>query len=61
MPVPLVVWAILEITLAALAIYETLDVLKDIYEGIDSYNKSVDKAKEELKELIDKLKKEIDQ
>ena len=61
MPVPLVVWAILEITLAALAIYETMDVLKDIYEGIDSYNKSVDKAKEELKDLIDKLKKEIDQ
>lgn len=60
MPLPAVAWAVFEFVVAAIAVYEAVDVMKDIYEGLDQYTKAIDKAKEELKEAIDKLKDEID-
>ena len=44
----------------ALTAYETLDVLSDLYEGLDKYNKGVDEAKKQLEKLIQDLKDEID-
>lgn len=60
MPVPLVVWGILELAAAALAAYETYDALSELYEGLDSYKKSLDEAKKSLEKVIEKLKAEID-
>lgn len=57
MPLP----AIVAIIAAALTIYEALDVLNDIYEGLEKYNKGVDEAKKQLEKIIQKLKEEIDQ
>ncbi|KAB2923561.1 MAG: hypothetical protein F9K30_10615 [Dechloromonas sp.] len=45
---------------AALALYEALDVLEDIYEGLDKYNKGIEQAKKELEKTISSLKDEID-
>jgi hypothetical protein len=63
MPLPLIPLAflILEIAVTALAAYEALEVIQDLYDGIDKYNKSIDKAKEEIKAVLEKLKSEIDQ
>ena len=61
MPIPLVLAAILEVIGAALALYEALDVLHDIYEGLDKYNKGIEQAKKELEKTISSLKDEIDQ
>lgn len=61
MPIPAVAVAIFKIAMVALTVYETLDVLKDIYDGLDAYDKSVEKAKKELQDLLEQLKKEIDQ
>lgn len=60
MPIPLVLAAILEVIGAALALYEALDVLHDIYEGLDKYNKGIEQAKKELEKTISSLKDEID-
>lgn len=56
MPLP----AIVAIIATALTLYETLDVLKDIYEGLDKYNKGVEEAKKQLEKMIQELKDEID-
>jgi hypothetical protein len=60
MPVPVVAWVIFEIVMIGLAAYEGYSVLSDLYEGFDQYTKGVDKAKQEIKETIQKLKDEID-
>ena len=57
MPLP----AIIAIIAAAITLYEALDVLNDIYEGLDKYNKGVDEAKKQLEKMIQELKDEIDQ
>lgn len=56
MPLP----AIVAIIAAALTLYEALEVLNDIYEGLDKYNKGVDEAKKQLEKMIQELKDEID-
>jgi hypothetical protein len=61
MPAPLVAWVIFEIVMIGLAAYEGYSVLSDLYEGFDQYSKGVEKAKQEIKETIQKLKDEIDQ
>jgi predicted transcriptional regulator len=60
MPLPAVAWAVFEFVVAAIAVYEAIDVVKDIYEGLDKYSKAIEQAKQELKEAIEKLKGEID-
>lgn len=62
MPAPIVagVLVIARLVTLALSIYETLDVLTDLYEGLDKYNKGVDEAKKQLEKLIKDLKGEID-
>lgn len=62
MPAPIVagVLVIARLVTMALSIYETLDVLTDLYEGLDKYNKGVDEAKKQLEKLIKDLKDEID-
>jgi len=63
MPLPLIAVAIIEIIElvgVALTAYEAYDVIKDIYEGLDKYYKSVDEAKKQLEHLIQNLKDEID-
>lgn len=57
MPLP----AIIALIAAALTLYEALDVLNDIYEGLDKYNKGVEEAKKQLEKMIQELKDEIDQ
>jgi hypothetical protein len=63
MPLPLIavaIFEIIELIAAALTIYEALDVLNDIYEGLDKYNKGIEAAKKQLEEMIENLKEEID-
>lgn len=63
MPAPLaipLVLVIARIAIAALSAYEALDVLSELYEGLDKYNKGVDEAKKQLEKLIQGLKDEID-
>lgn len=62
MPAPIVAGALViaRLVTLALSIYETLDVLTDLYEGLDKYNKGVDEAKKQLEKLIKDLKGEID-
>lgn len=63
MVVPIVagVLIIARLAIIALSVYEALDVLSDIYEGLDKYNKGVDEAKKQIDEMIQDLKKEIDE
>lgn len=63
MPLPLipVVLVIARIAILALTVYEALDVLNDLYEGLDKYNKGVEEAKKQLEKMIQELKEEIDQ
>lgn len=62
MPAPIVAGILVLARLVTLALtaYETLDVLSDLYEGLDKYNKGVDEAKKQLDKLIQGLKDEID-
>lgn len=60
MPLPAIP-IIISIIATALTVYEALDVLGEIYEGLDKYNQGVDEAKKQLEEMIQKLKEEIDQ
>lgn len=60
MPIPVVVWAIVEIAAAALTAYEAYDALSELYEGLDGYKKNLDEAKKSLEKIIEKLKAEID-
>lgn len=62
MPAPIVAGILVLARLVTLALtaYETLDVLSDLYEGLDKYNKGVDEAKKQLEKLIQDLKDEID-
>lgn len=63
MPAPLaipLVLAIARIAIIALSVHEALDVLSELYEGLDKYNKGVDEAKKQLEKLIRGLKDEID-
>ncbi len=59
--IAVVVLGILEIAAEALAVYEALEVLRDVYEGFEKYTQSVENAKAELKELIKRLEQEIEQ
>lgn len=63
MPLPLIavaIFEIIELVGVALTAYEAYDVIKDIYEGLDKYYKSVDEAKKQMEHLIQNLKDEID-
>lgn len=62
MPAPIIVpiLIIARIAIIALSAYEALDVLSELYEGLDKYNKGVDEAKKQLEKLIQGLKDEID-
>lgn len=62
MPVPLLagILAIARLVILALSVYEALEVLSDIYEGLDKYNKGVEEAKKQLEKMIQELKDEID-
>lgn len=64
MPLPAAVVVILEIIEligAVLTAYEALDLISELYEGLEQYNKSIEQAKKELEKVIQKLKDEIDQ
>lgn len=61
MPVPVIIWAIIEIAAAALTAYEAYDALSELYEGLDGYKRNLDEAKKSLEKIIEKLKAEIDQ
>jgi hypothetical protein len=63
MPLPLlgVIFEIIELIGAALAAYEALDTIKELYEGLEQYNKGIDAAKKEIEEVIRKLEKEIEE
>lgn len=63
MPAPIVagILVIARLVILALSVYEALDVLNDIYEGLDKYNKGVDEAKKQLEKMIQKLKEEMDE
>lgn len=60
MPIPVIVWGIVEIVAAAITAYEAYDALSELYEGVEGYRNNLDKAKKELDTLIEKLKEEID-
>jgi len=63
MPLPLIaiaIFEIIELVGVALTAYEALEVIKDIYQGLDKYYKGVDEAKKQLEHLIQNLKDEID-
>ena len=61
MPLPVIVWAIVEIAAAAITAYEVSDALSELYEDIEGYKKNLDEAKKSLDKMLETLKKEIDQ
>lgn len=61
MPIPLIAVAVFELTLAAIALYEIGELSKEIYEGYQKYGKDIDKAKDEIRKLIQSLQDEIAQ
>lgn len=63
MPLPVLaaILVIARIAIIALSVYEALEVLSDIYEGLDKYNKGVEEAKKQIEKMIKELKEEIDQ
>ncbi|MBS0427034.1 MAG: hypothetical protein JSR41_07080 [Proteobacteria bacterium] len=61
MPLPAILWGILELVAAAITLYEMGELAKDLYEGYEKYGKDIDKAKEEVRKIIESIKKEIGQ
>ncbi|MDR1995541.1 hypothetical protein [Azonexus sp.] len=59
MPVPVAVWAVLELVAAAITAYEVYDLAKTLYEGVDAFQRNVDAAKAEIAKKMEALKDEI--
>lgn len=61
MPLPAVVWGVIEVVAAAVTAYEMYDLGKSLYEDIEKYDRNLEQAKEELKKKIEAIKEEIGQ
>lgn len=59
MPLPLIVLGIIEIAGYAITAYETYNIGKDLYDDISMYSKDVEASKQEVKKMMESLKKEI--
>jgi hypothetical protein len=60
MAAPLVLLALLELLALAITVDEVLTIAEDLYEGWSDFDKSLEGAKKQIKEDIERLKKEID-
>jgi hypothetical protein len=63
MPAPIIagILVLVRLVILALSVYEGLEVLNDLYDGLKAYNEGIEEAKKKLEELIKKLKEEIEQ
>ncbi len=61
MPVPVIIWGLLELAGAISTAYEMYDLGCSLYEGVGDYSKNLDEAKKVIKEKIQSIKDEIAQ
>lgn len=59
MPIPAIVWGVLELVAAAITLYELGELAKDLYEGYEKYGKDIAKAKEEVRKVVHSIQQEI--
>ncbi|UVH55946.1 hypothetical protein NWF24_24315 [Variovorax paradoxus] len=59
MPVPVIVWGVLELIAIAITVHELGELAKDLYEGVEKYGKDIGKAKEEVRKVIQNIQDEI--
>lgn len=61
MPVPAIVWGVLELVALAITVHELGELAEDLYEGVQKYGKDIGKAKEEVRKVIQSIQEEIAQ
>lgn len=61
MPVPAVVWGVLELVALAITLHELGELAEELYEGVEKYGKDIGKAKEEVRKVIQSIQDEIAQ
>lgn len=60
MALPAIVWGVLELVAAAITAYEVGSLVDEIWDGYKKYGDDLEKAKGEIRKLIESIKKEID-
>jgi hypothetical protein len=61
MPVPAIVWGVLELVALAITVHELGELAEELYEGVKKYGKDIGKAKEEVRKVIQSIQDEIAQ
>ena len=61
MPIPAIVWGVLELVALAITIHELGELAEELYEGVEKYGKDIGKAKEEVRKVIQSIQDEIAQ
>lgn len=61
MPVPAIVWGVLELVALAITLHELGELAEELYEGVDKFGKDIGKAKEEVRKVIQSIQDEIAQ
>lgn len=61
MPAPAIVWGVLELVALAITAHELGELTKGLYDGVQKYSKDIDKAKEEIRKVIQSIQEEIAQ
>lgn len=61
MPVPAIVWGVLELIALAITVHELGELAEDLYEGVQKYKGDIGKAKEEVRKVIQSIQEEIAQ
>jgi len=61
MPVPAIVWGVLELIALAITVHELGELAEELYEGVEKYGKDIGKAKEEVRKVIQSIQDEIAQ
>jgi hypothetical protein len=61
MPIPVIVWGVLELIALAITIHELGELAEELYEGVEKYGKDIGKAKEEVRKVIQSIQDEIAQ
>ncbi|MBN8755455.1 MULTISPECIES: hypothetical protein [Variovorax] len=59
MPIPVVVWGVLELVALAITIHELGELAEELYDGVKKYGTDIEKAKEEVRKVIQSIKDEI--
>jgi hypothetical protein len=59
MPLPAIAWGVLELVALAITVHELGALAEELYEGIEKYGKDIDKAKEEVRKVVQSIKDEI--